>query len=111
MTFRVGQPVICIQDNWCHPLLHLVPHLPVAKRKYVIRSIETFHNGTCGLRFEGMVNPLCEYRGIEPGFNVTHFRPLVERKNDGDAFVANLKKIALPVVSKEVCGNDYGVCR
>ena len=106
MTFRRGQKVACIRDDWFHPLLHLVPNRPVAKQTYTVRDIVCYGAGRpCGLRLEGLVNPICNVYKAEPSFNAEFFRPLVERKNDGEAFVAQLKKIAMPVMNKELCGN------
>ncbi len=86
--FRVGQRVVCIdptwgssgslQSAWC-------PNLPIKDRIYTIRDVVTFNGYPNGfLRLYEVVNPV---KGRdEPYFEVTKYRPIVERKTDISVF-------------------------
>lgn len=109
MIFKVGQPVVCIDDTWAAPFRHLITgELPKAGSIYHVREYDSHMEG------DRMYLWLREFKlpclfGAEPSFAADCFRPLKEAPNNGEAFVEKLKKISVPQTaprSKELCGND-----
>lgn len=83
MTFRVGDPVVCIKlgdplkmQKWAA----LGAKYPQINAVYVIRGI-LFHGGVETLLLEEIVNniPCLDY---EPGYSSSHFRPAVSPKSE-----------------------------
>lgn len=88
--FRIGQKVVCIDDDWSHPLDYLVTNFPKLNVIYTVRGFvedSTWQDRTFILLDE-VVNPLIG--GIEISFLAACFRPVVERKTDISIFHAML---------------------
>lgn len=95
MTFRVGQKVVCIEDNFQNPSYGVPQTLPKKGDVYTIRCVEI---GTCGdygeeqlgLRFCELIFPPTSC-GHEFSFAARCFRPIVERKTSIEIFQRMLK--------------------
>jgi hypothetical protein len=61
-----------------------------------IKTINVWHSSTL-LTFVEHDNSHLSTNGYEPGFNAECFSPVVERPNDGEAFVRALKDACAPV--------------
>lgn len=106
MTFIVGQKVICLRDSWdvLPPGMSRLPSvLPKAGCEYVVRSCEASHWPECryAIRLRGLhLSKLPN--GLEPSFcthgfdGLENFKPVIERPNDGEAFVRKLKELCGP---------------
>jgi hypothetical protein len=101
-NFRVGQKVLCINDQWneyhANIARRLGVTLPVLGGIYTIRAIE-IRPQRGDLYFVEIVNPIIEYDigRAEQGFHVARFRPVVERKTDISVFRAMLNPSKQPV--------------
>jgi len=90
MTFRIGQKVVCISDEWRNPQYELPVAMPMKHGVYTIRAMGL---GTCGdngeeqigLLFQEFIYPIASC-GFEPSFSSRCFRPIVERKTDISIF-------------------------
>lgn len=104
MRFHVGQKVVCITDDFWHPLAHLVPHLPRKGGLYHVRGYAPLIGDPCvmpGASFiwlAEIVNPGSS--GQEPSFAAYCFRPVIERKTDISVFT----KLLSPIPVKERAG-------
>lgn len=97
MTFRVGQKVVCVDDDISGK--YLPPgFLPTAhgmdglkkNNIYTIRMVGT-EIGVPICRLVEIVRPFCDYTGAEAPYAVARFRPVVERKTSIEIFTAMLK--------------------
>src|SRR5258708_1625188 len=85
MTFHVGQKIVCVEGEWRHPLVHLIPALPRKGGIYHVRAFDPWVEPSSiqGCRYIW----LCEItnppiRGMEVSFAGFCFRPVIERKTD-----------------------------
>ena len=82
---KVGDQIICINDNF-HPLqLDSIPSRPVKDRIYTIRDMRYYDElDKTGVLLVEIVNPPTVKRlllGIcEPSFNITRFSPIQKKK-------------------------------
>lgn len=85
MTFRIGQKVVCIRDDWRTVLGEV---RPVKGCVYTIRSLSVDERGDLFLRLHEIINQPHRYaeRSGECEFWSIAFRPVVERKTDISAF-------------------------
>lgn len=93
MTFFVGQKVVCIWNEFTHPLAHLVKTFPRKGEIYHVRGFAPIVSPLANERYEYLwlvevVNGLVE--GHEPSFAHIAFRPVVEKKTDISIFTALL---------------------
>lgn len=93
MTFRVGQKVVCIRgshDRADHVRLAGAQHV-FESTIYTIRDLvlSNPHHRPAVL-LEEVVNPLSLIWGTEYCFDITRFRPLIERKTDISIFTRML---------------------
>lgn len=95
MAFRVGQKVVCVDDDvngrytpW--PFRGGIDGLK-AGRVYTIRDVGLYCDVPC-LWLCGITRAMAKgwERHGEPGYNVLRFRPVVERKTDISIFTAML---------------------
>lgn len=91
MGFQVGQKVVCINDqmNSGRPR-HPECHYPKEGSIYVVRNTDIVSRPLvwlCEIR-----NPewMTAYGMMEPGFDATHFRAVIERKTDISIFTEML---------------------
>lgn len=104
MAFHSGQKVVCINAEPMPGTLgwHPATDIPVKGAIYTIRALgkDSFDNPAVKL-FE-----ICWRGDTHRGFDddgyylATRFRPLTERKNDGEAFVEQLKRDCIPSPTK-----------
>lgn len=88
--FSNGQKVECIADDWWHPLLHLIPALPVKGAFYHVRyTINSTSVGVEYITLAEIQNPPV-ILGAEPGFISLFFRLIEERKTDISVFTSML---------------------
>ena len=84
--FHVGQKVVCITDmSWCiHNPNYRGETIPVKDGVYTVRSFATDVFGRdCMLLHEIINEHRCYIEGVlECAFDVNHFRPIIERKNE-----------------------------
>lgn len=108
MTFRIGQKVVCIADQWSRRAERRLQEYPVKGRVYTVRGLEHINYGSgLGLLLEEIVNPPRSWPDEadgEPGFMSTRFRPVVTRKTSISIFTEML--MPSPARSREFCGND-----
>jgi hypothetical protein len=97
MTFRVGQKVVCVETWHLNGTGYGDEVGPVRGRIYTIRDIgfglNPAYPHSLQVRLAEITIPLRPYRGFplqEPGFSVSRFRPIVERKTDISIFTAML---------------------
>lgn len=85
MNFRVGQEVVCIDDDWKHPLtLFCLDDLPVKGGTYFIE-------GFCAdgwLQLKGFMHSQMTFGRADISFHPESFRPLV--RTDISVFTAML---------------------
>lgn len=107
--FKVGQKVVCINDDWFeHPSWADVAHKPVKGQIYTVRDIDQLPLALGfdipGLHLIELTNPTqFWYFGMdifvaEISFESDRFRPLEEKKTDISAFTSLLKTKELEVV-------------
>jgi hypothetical protein len=94
MTFRVGQKVVCVDDDFFRPYLAEPLNLPIKGQVYTIRGSISDERWTWYWLVE-IVNPpssldLLEFGKVEPAFKPSHFRPAVE--TDISIFTAMLDR-------------------
>ena len=100
MAFRIGQDIVCIDDEGFSLVQRAHAALPVKGSVYRVRSFTA--NGLVLL--EGLCNE--KFRDfalgydIEPGFDPARFRPVVSRPNDAEAYVEQLKRDCIPSPTK-----------
>jgi hypothetical protein len=109
MTFRVGQKVVCVvafddmARSWGFSG-------PAKGSVYTIREFDD-RGDAPALRLVEIVNPPCKHRNIsepiEPGFAVTGFRPVVERKTDISIFTEILRKASKPARGPAVTSPEH----
>lgn len=91
MTFRIGQKVECISDNWTTELAIV---MPVRKKIYIVRDVtrKPWSDPQMGLHLEGLVNSEFGFNDgcYEPYFDARYFRPIVDRKTDISVLTALL---------------------
>jgi hypothetical protein len=81
---RIGQEVVCINDNFHEEAVKLISNRVVKDKLYTIRDIVNYFNkGQTGVLLEEITNPIITNTdnpnyGFEPTFNISRFRPLVE---------------------------------
>lgn len=82
MMFRVGEKVICIDDDFAVSREDWEVY-PQLNGIYTIRWIDP-GDDACFLWLVEIVNPIAEYEGEigEASFDAENFRPLVERKTE-----------------------------
>lgn len=82
MTFRVGQKVVCVRDDWVNRGKYglLVPD---KGNVYTIRGFQ-YHGEFIGLFFFEIKNEIGNWEGciVEPSFGIRYFRPVDEKKTD-----------------------------
>jgi hypothetical protein len=93
MAFRIGQKVVCVDDDW-QEAGHEPPHPsevdPVLGGIYTIRGIEG-HADSLYFVLQEIVNPP-RGSGNETWFEAVAFRPVVELKTDISIFTRMLKE-------------------
>lgn len=100
MGFFAGQKIVCVNDSNLPDCLS-----PIARGAiYTVREARLNPRKDCiGLRLceirNNDIDTVMEGRG-EPFYSGTRFRPLTERKNDGEAFVEQLKRDCIPSPTK-----------
>jgi hypothetical protein len=98
MAYRRGQPLMCIKDDWYHPS-GIDPEHRLPRAGVIYRFREYDAGDPEFIRLMEISNPLL-VNGHEVSFWIEHFRPLTERKNDGEAFVEQLKRDCIPSPTK-----------
>lgn len=95
--FRIGQKVVCIDDDWSHPRDYLVTNFPKLNVIYTVRGFVEDSTGQdrTFILLDEVVNPLIG--GIESSFLAACFRPAVERKTSIDIFTAMLNQSQVTV--------------
>ncbi len=77
---KVGQEVVCIDDNFMPEQILLIPNRPVEDKIYTIRDIFSTRMGQA-VHLEEIANPPLEHPSglgtFEPSFSVDRFRPLI----------------------------------
>jgi hypothetical protein len=107
--FRIGQKVVCVDDDPNRDSLMVPRHLLIKNLDglrraeiYTIRAMafERAHNGSQVLCvwLKEIVRPIEGADTEEPGYAVERFRPLVERKTDISIF----KKLLAPKHTREL---------
>jgi hypothetical protein len=106
MTFRVGQRVVCVADDFPSRRPGL---LPSKGEIYTVRSVYDEHFQGIGWRkavlLHEIVNAPQEYKTLghhEAGFLASRFRPLAERKQKTD--ISELLKLQDPANHKVLVG-------
>jgi hypothetical protein len=96
--FRIGQKVVCINDN-VDPNRILPPSLiyPKKNNTYTIRAMYIARNGETALLLEEIINPYKTPDGQEIGFISTRFRSLVE-----DGLIDELLSKIIDEVKEEI---------
>lgn len=84
MSFHVGQKVVCINDDWTHPLRRLVGTVPRKGAIYHVRGFDRF--APAFIYLVEIVNMVPPTFTSEPAFLAESFRPIVERKTDISIF-------------------------
>ena len=98
MTFRVGQKVVCVDDDWSrHPEWGRLQQRPVLNGIYTVRSVSPHwhEGGGTGLLLVEVRNPEIDWSDgdtCECRFPSRRFRPIVERKTD----ISELKALLVP---------------
>jgi hypothetical protein len=98
MAFRVGQKVVCVNDEYNHPNWSNIPNRPVAASIYTVRQIifgwyddDREH---AAILLDEIKNPVEQWYGeVNPSecpFAAFRFRPVVERKTDISIFTKML---------------------
>ena len=96
--FRVGQKVVCVNDDFQHPDWAAISNKCKRGEVYTIRDIVPgwFDNGYNGVRLTEVKNAVEKWIGdperSEVCFGPHRFRPLVERKTD----ISSLEALLLP---------------
>lgn len=93
MTFRVGQKVVCVEDDFAerNKLCRIPTHYPKTGQVYTIRSFVSAR-GRVFVRLIEIINQPEKLLGnVEPAFWVERFRPVVETKTDISIFTSMLK--------------------
>lgn len=93
MAFRVGQKVVCINDDW-EELDGPEVVYPRKDAIYTVREVDAAPDETF-LAFRELVNPPQDYNEgyLECHFAAINFRPIVERKTDtGFAILEEIRK-------------------
>ena len=90
---KVGDKVVCVDDDWTHPNWKFVPNRPVKNNIYTIREIFSYA-GIVMLRLNEMSNPSHEwFHGLyETGFDINRFRPAKDTTHQVEA----LKRLCNP---------------
>lgn len=95
-VFRVGQKVVCVDDDWASWQVSDMRRAgiasPVKGNIYTVRSVEMM-DGDAFILLSEIVNPIIVYSDIgrgEQGWDPVIFRPVVERKTDISIFKAML---------------------
>ena len=85
MISRVGQRVVCIEDQW---FVEYGETCPVKGPVYTVRGFSESPHGLVGLYLEEIVNPPHDYsRGfMEGSFDRDAFRPLIGRSTSIEIF-------------------------
>lgn len=88
MTFRVGQKVVCVDDE--RPIIRIRP--VIRGNVYTIRAVgeEPYYTGEYWVLLEEVRNSARDDLG-ELAYRTTRFRPIVERKTDISVFTRMLK--------------------
>ena len=96
--FYVGQKVVCIESWDGKGCADCIINL------HQIYTIERFyHSNILGVPAVWLVNVADHAKtGDKGGYEASRFRPLTERKNDGEAFVRKLKEDCIPKVVEVV---------
>jgi len=96
MTFRIGQPVVCIKAGGWRDLV-LGETGPSFHQQLTIREMDDGPPGLT-LRFEEIVNPILRYRecDCECSFNAAWFRPLIKKATDIGFAHEILRKTSAP---------------
>lgn len=99
MTFRIGQPVVCV-DASPYYFARVETSLRL-NAVYTVRALHDLYGITC-------VNVEEIEGGIEHAFAATRFRPVVKRKTDISIFTKLLTPTEPERVktSRVLCGND-----
>lgn len=91
MTFRVGQKVVCVDDDFYDPGLCEPLHLPCKGSVYTLRDPFSADGWTWWRLVEITNSPVnVKYGMIEPCFSPRHFRPVTETKTDISIFTKML---------------------
>ncbi len=81
MTFRVGQEVCCIRDDWINA--DRLPATPKRGNVYVVESTSMGH-------LMGIPKLLLHFAEFKNGWSAVCFRPVQKRKTDISVFTALL---------------------
>lgn len=96
MAFYVGQKVVCIHEPRASQIAKWPgSHWPHKGGVYTIRAINVWPTETL-LRLAELDNSHFTISRIEPGFDASHFRPVVERKTDISIFTKMLINTRIP---------------
>lgn len=93
MAFHVGQKVVCVDADGVNPLLHSLDKGAV----YQLRHLLVDDFGVEGCFLVGVKNFCHAYTGIEHGYEIRRFRPVVTRKTDISIFTEMLTNTPSPV--------------
>lgn len=91
MAFRVGQKVVCIDDeNFAR--LDIVSDLPRKGRVYTVAwyGCRPTDLGVPGVFLRELKSGICPTHKVTVAWRATRFRPVVERKTDISIFTAML---------------------
>lgn len=107
MNFRVGQKVVCVDDDWSRlSQVHrcCAPNRPSRGNTYTIRAMSYVVDGRQTVLLEEIKNGIVEWKAPwgkqEPAFYIGRFRPLVEKKTDISIFTEMLKTKQRELISR-----------
>lgn len=87
MAFRVGQKVVCVDDNFDKRAKNYFTALPVRGEIYVVRGTLLFPDAHLGIALVGFPGERTAFNEFgEHMFFAKRFRPVVERKTDISIF-------------------------
>lgn len=78
--FHIGQKVVCVDDDWSHPLRHEVMTVPQKNIVYEVRGFDPSAREADFIWLVEICNP--PVYGAEPSFAATSFRPLISRSTE-----------------------------
>lgn len=97
MSFKVGDEVVCVDDDFGTPPHWSIANAPVKGQKYTIREAFPHYTeaGVTSVRLVEVVNPIFDYpivnlKGYEAAFYAHRFRGIEKRKTDISIFTAML---------------------
>lgn len=98
--FRIGQEIVCIDDDYSiftFAQLYRTPRRPVKGQKYTVRGLHYVIDERQTILLEEIINPVVRWMApwglLEPGFWISRFKPVVETKTDISTLIALLNPI------------------